>query len=315
MHLTYKVLNVHHYHYGQTTESNNGRAIFSAFLVFVAMLASGGSSASAAVTLAGPGSAAGQVNVPVGIAVDQSKGTVYMADSANRRIDEFNLEGHFEMAFGLGVLNGKEELQMCTTTTACREGLPGFGAGAVQPDSLVVNQATHDLFVAEAENGRVQEFTPGGEFVLMFGKSVDQGPHHAGSVCTANDIKEGDVCGRGVFGNGPGEISNEGGLIPVSVDSSGNVWVGGIERIEKFSSEGVSLPQITLSGVGKVHSLGIDSSGNFYLLSSNIGGVQKPPTISLLAISPNRTVFREEPQLSSSMTPPVLSSRRSAPAK
>jgi DNA-binding beta-propeller fold protein YncE len=55
--------------------------------------------------LGGPqsGGSAGQFNGPSGIAVDQSTGDVYVADSANNRVQEFAEDGTFIRTWGVGV--------------------------------------------------------------------------------------------------------------------------------------------------------------------------------------------------------------------
>src|ERR1700722_840265 len=127
------------------------------------------------------GSGAGQCFPPRGRAVDQSSGDLYVADTGNNRIDEFNQAGTFIRAFGWGVLNGAEELQQCTAT--CQPGLGGSragsgldsdGAGAISnPASISIDQSTGDLYVGEAT--RVQKFSPTGQFLLMFGGGVLDG--------------------------------------------------------------------------------------------------------------------------------------------
>ena len=53
------------------------------------------------------GSGAGQFQAPVGVAVQQSNGNVYVADSANARIEQFNAKGKFIAAWGWGVKDGE----------------------------------------------------------------------------------------------------------------------------------------------------------------------------------------------------------------
>jgi hypothetical protein len=66
------------------------------------------------VTIAKNGNRAAQVDEPKGTAVDHSDGDLYVADTANRRIDKFDPEGHFLEAWGSGVADGESaEPQSC----------------------------------------------------------------------------------------------------------------------------------------------------------------------------------------------------------
>ena len=108
-----------------------------------------------------------------------TSGDVYLADFNNNRIDAFDSAGHFLRAFGFGVLNGAGVLQTCTT--ACEGGRSGSAAGEITPAGVAVDNdpssaSFHDLYVTDTRGSRVEKFTPAGEFLLMFGKGVDQGP-------------------------------------------------------------------------------------------------------------------------------------------
>jgi hypothetical protein len=225
------------------------------------------------VNFAGPGTGAGQVNHPIGVAVDQSSSTVYVADYNNSRVEEFDSAGHFLLAFGWGVLNQAAEPQVCTT--ACEKGLVGFGRGQFNhPLSVAVDQSSHDVYVGDGGNERVEEFSPAGEFILMFGKGVDQTT--GGDICAAALT---DTCGAGSRGETvPGAVN---GPLAMAFDASGSLWVGDINRLERFSPEGAFLSEVLLPGAGPVGSLAIDtdpsspSFGDFYTLKGYVGGVEE----------------------------------------
>jgi NHL repeat/WD40-like Beta Propeller Repeat len=225
-------------------------------------------SATLATTFATFGEGAGLVDEPVGVAVDQSDGVVYVADSENRRIDEFDENGIFIRAFGEGVRTGAEELQVCSTATTCQAGLANNKlagqAGSIRPSGLVVDPATHNLFASDFGRYRVEEFTPAGGFVLAFGHEVDKTTH--GDVCTA---ASGDTCGPGVTGTGPGAFGHAASFpyMPLARDASGHIWVGDINRLEEFSATGAFLSEVTLAGADEVAALAVDSAGKFYTFS------------------------------------------------
>ena len=88
-------------------------------------------------TWGGPGSAEGEFNTPLGIAVDR-QGAVYVADSGNDRIQKFSGSGDFLTAFG-----GR-----------------GSAAGQlINPIGIAVD-ASGLVYVAELANSRVQVFAP-----------------------------------------------------------------------------------------------------------------------------------------------------------
>jgi len=221
------------------------------------------------------GSAAGQVNDPISVAVDQSTGMVYVSDANNARIDEFKRNGTFVRAFGYGVVDGANELEICTTS--CVKGGLSEAPDAIDPDGLVVNSATHDVYVSEPLQNRVAEFTENGAFVTAFGKGVDK-KGHPGNVCSAAFIKEGDECGKGIPTTEPGGFGDEGETppgLPLALDASGDIWVGEIDRLEKFNASGEFLQELALPGGGRLGALGLDTLGNFFILDSAEEALQK----------------------------------------
>jgi hypothetical protein len=238
------------------------------------------SALAAPATIAERGVGAGQVERPTGVAVDQSTHTVFVADESNHRIDEFEEStGHFIRAFGFGVVNGARELQVCTTVTGCANGLnPATNGVGIRPVNLAVEESTGDVYAYDYELHRVERFSSEGQFLLMFGKGVDQGPHHPGDLCTAEDIAGGDKCGAGSSGAGAGELGL--GAAPLALDASGNVWVGDVNRVERFNAKGEYVSQVALPAAsGEVQSLAVDGAGDFYTLRRPVDEEQQitPP--------------------------------------
>jgi hypothetical protein len=69
----------------------------------------------------------GQLINPSGVAVNETTGNIYVVDSGQNRLVEFDAAHHFLAAWGYGVKDGKKELQVCTEK--CLPGLRGHGAG------------------------------------------------------------------------------------------------------------------------------------------------------------------------------------------
>lgn len=163
------------------------------------------------------GEGSGEVNNPNGIAVD-SKNHVWVVDSGNNRVDEFNEKQEFAAAFGFGVTDGANKLEVCTTT--CRKGGSGSENGEFnQPVGVAVRNGY--IWVADNLNNRIEKFTEKYEYVTQFGKS----------------------------GIGNGEFS-----LPhtVAVDEKGDVWVADwSKRIQEFGENGGYKGQLNIAGTGE----------------------------------------------------------------
>jgi len=253
-----------------------------------------------------PGSGAGQLLNPQGVAVDQEDDLLYVADTGNDRIAVFDATtGAFVKAFGWGVADGTTNaLQVCTTT--CFKGIGGTGAGqldnalGIAVDNDPTSPSQHDIYVYESSSSstRVQKFTPEGEFVWMVGGKVNKTTE--ANLCTA---ASGNTCGAGLQGDGEGFFNapgnGRGGV--VSVGPGGTVYVAdqleGVSprptRIQKFSPAGVHQGQLVLpvtGGSGRATGLAVDGDGNVYVGTSGAtGAVRKysPAGTELFVVNPS----------------------------
>ena len=228
------------------------------------------SSATAAppATFADFGVGAGRVSAPKGVAVDQASGAVYVADRENRRVDKFDAEGNFLLAWGAGVADGISlTLQTCgpqasPPTSRCFKGAIfdiGTGRLGMVPDAVAVDQASGEVYVVEGEPRRVTKFNPNGAFLLVFGKNVNKAPGTpTPNLCTAAEVAS---CGGGVAGAGAGEYFTA--PRSVIVDSESRVWVGDGSRIVQFNAAGEYLSQAPVPGGANANSFARDSGGNF----------------------------------------------------
>ncbi len=130
---------------------------------------------------------------------------------------------------------------------ATRFGERGTGAGQFEgPVGVAVDGASHDVYIADQYNHRIDTFEGSGSFLLAWGWEVNlSSPVPELQTCTVAT-----ECRRGAEGEGAGEFSGEGPQ-GVAVDdneslgdlSAGDVYVEdwGNYRVEKFGSEGVFL--------------------------------------------------------------------------
>jgi hypothetical protein len=219
------------------------------------------------------GEGAGQFRRPIGIAVNEETGNVYTADEENNRVDEFSKAGAFVRTWGFGVSDGREELEVCSAPGPCRAGNPGSAGGQLaQPQGLTVDNSaglTHgDVYVEDPGNHRVERFGESGELILTFGGEVNAATH--GDVCAAME-----TCQAGTSGPGPSQFESL-GRNGVTVGPTGIVYVGDIERVQRFMPSGAAEGEIPLpAGVGAVELLAVSTGGELYVLSSGLPGIRK----------------------------------------
>ncbi len=129
--------------------------------------------------LVGPdGAGAGEFVRPTGVAVNQvaghpQQGHVYVRDTDNMRVQEFDADGGFVRAWGWGVATGAEAFEVCTS--GCQQGIAGGGNGQLGATgavaSIAVDPTSGNVYVADPANQRVQEFQGDGDFVSAFGSA------------------------------------------------------------------------------------------------------------------------------------------------
>jgi DNA-binding beta-propeller fold protein YncE len=189
------------------------------------------------------GSGAGQLNTPVGVAIDQTSGNVFVADAGNARVEKFDAMGNFLAAFGWGVRDGKARSEVCTRN--CQAGIPGSGPGQFSnPTSIAFGNASgvasaSKVFVGDAGNNVVEKFDADGGFISTI---------------------DGSTTPQGHF------VS----LAGVAVDQSGNLWTAdaGTSNIDEFNATGAFVRQWTDTH-GPPSAIAVDSTnGAVYVMIS-----------------------------------------------
>lgn len=222
----------------------------------------------------GPGSAAGELDAPRRLAVEDRTGDVFVVDQANDRFQVFapsgssaaflaeSAAGLLSQPFGIAIHEqaGQTEVYVSdagndrlikldsdegnppTFTVDPSFSSPAKGAGPEQVGdfeaSLAVDQATGDLLLADPSDNLVKRFDSSGAFVSAFDGSTAP----AGGFTGLADIA----------------VEGDGGILVV--DSNGPIYVGGEgpsspSRIERFAADGNHLATIAppaLSGNGLV---------------------------------------------------------------
>jgi tripartite motif-containing protein 71 len=174
------------------------------------------------------GGLGGELNGPVGIAVDSS-GNVYVADATNNRIQKFDSSGAWERTWGNGV-NGGAGFEVCTVASSCQPGAGGGLGGEMSNPNGVAVDSGGQVYVADAFNNRIQKFDSAGTWQRAWGNGVSGGGGF--EVCTFAVS-----CVSGTPGVLGGEMVNPQG---VAADSGGRVYVADTfnNRIQRFDSSG-----------------------------------------------------------------------------
>jgi hypothetical protein len=127
-------------------------------------------------SFAAKGAGAGQLQLAEhsGLAIDTSTHNVYVADTGNRRVDEFEANGTFVRAFGAGV--GPLGEDICTTLSTCKAGTSGSTPGEfVAPSFIAVDNtpgpSAGDVYVGDPGDNIVTKFTGEGTLIESWGES------------------------------------------------------------------------------------------------------------------------------------------------
>jgi hypothetical protein len=194
------------------------------------------------------GSGNGQLSGPRGVAVD-SKGDIWVADSGNSRVEEFNEKAEFVKTVGAA----------------------GGGGGQFKEPKGITVDSHNNVWIADTENARVQELNEKGEFVKTFGFGVSNGESKF-QICTSS-------CKAGIAGSGPGQLWMPRSL---AVASNGAVWVADTEnsRVEVFKETGAYEKSVGSagSGIGQFNEpkgITIDSRGNAWVADGGNNRVEE----------------------------------------
>ncbi len=226
----------------------------------------------------------GQFADPRGIAVDTA-GNIYVADTANGRIQKFTVNGAFitkwnsggtlQNPWGIDVSSGyvyvadmsNNRIQKFTNTGTWLANWTPAGSDNLNAPYGLCCDSSGNVYVADSGNIRIQKFDSNGNLLTRWSTTsypYDVAADASGNIYVADlgNTSIDKFTSTGTFitswGSGPGTNPGQfNGPKGVAVDSSGNVYVAdaGNNRIQKFTNTGTFLSMWGRNG-------GDGSSGN-----------------------------------------------------
>jgi len=144
-------------------------------------------------------------------------------------------------------------------------GSSGSGAGQFDEPTSTAVAPNGNVWVADAVNHRLQEFSPSGSFIEAIGWGVSDGKNEF-ETCTSS-------CKAGLVGSERGEFSNPEGL---AINPSGDIYVADSaqDRIQELSSTGTFITAFGSYGTGEgdlwdPHGVAVDGNGNVWVADTN----------------------------------------------
>ncbi|HEX5990620.1 MAG TPA: hypothetical protein VFY75_10470 [Solirubrobacterales bacterium] len=207
----------------------------------------------------------GSMNAPQGIAVNQSSGDVYVTDQGNRRVNQYDGEGHFIRSFGKDIVttgfpgNSPEASAVQTLTVTATGGKYVLKFGGKETGELAFNSTAAEIQAAlqglssiGAGNATVSETTPG-VFKITFAGNLANNPEptiaaesgagepltggtasvadtttgsNAFETCTGNDLcKAGAAAAQGTTNGAFASTIGYPAVAPAGAPNAGNLLV------------------------------------------------------------------------------------------
>src|SRR3984957_3688768 len=208
------------------------------------------------------GSAAGELSNPGSMAMNEETGDIYVADTGNRRIDEFSSSGLFIRAWGWGVANGAAEPQRCEVS--CLQGISGSSPGEFEDPIFVAvdnssGKSKGDVYVADNADSLVTKFDSNGNLITNWGNN---GTGHVANG-QLNGSNATPKTGKYTTVEGPFRAPFDG----IAVGFSGALWVeSDPEYVFEFDESGAFAQSWYAESGHTPFGIDVDISGNVYVI-------------------------------------------------
>lgn len=238
---------------------------------------------------AAAGGGAGQFGPTIGYpAVDPATGNVYVADSANRRLDEFSVTltvgvvtgAEFVRGYGWGASTGAAEFQICTA--ACHAPNTGAGNdpghfGGNSPSRVAVDNAGA-VYASDVGNARVQKFDSSGNPLAIFATGQLSGSPTPADVAV-------NPAGNRVFV-----------VKPCSEATCPGATASNERRLFEFDTAGTLVDTHAVNaGITLVNGVAVAGSGDVYLSAITRRGAELVQRVFILNTLVTPTVEIEPP--------------------
>lgn len=200
----------------------------------------------------------GQLSGAVGLVVNPVNGHVYVTESSNRRVSEFDADGNFVRLWGWDVVmtGGSGDVstsafEICTVVSQCKQAAAAGPNGGQLGNAIgaPVLDASQNVWLPEGGNRRLSRFDASGNFVATYGHNVDALGGTGGlESCTSTVI---GACAAGTQGSAPGQFSLNNPRF-MAIDAPGNVYAvdasnNRVQRFDPLMSSASSFAAATLS--------------------------------------------------------------------
>ncbi len=231
-----------------------------------------------------------------GLAVNDSTHNIYVADTNNHRIDEYEATGGFIRAFGYGVLNGKPELEVCTAT--CRPGISGSAPGQLEtPLFIAIDNSPGgegDVYVADSTDNTITKYTSEGQLMAGWNTNGQLSSPPTEAFIRLNGIAVSDtgnlwIAAKTSLGNELIKYEQTGAYTTVrfvaEAEPSGltlnlaeELYVAnGFPNVGKFTAAGTNVGELFPEGGSNFTGLAVDSAdGDLYLDQESTIDVVEP---------------------------------------
>jgi DNA-binding beta-propeller fold protein YncE len=118
------------------------------------------------------GELGGELSEPTGLGVGPTE-NVYVADTLNDRVQEYDSTGNFQRAWGKDVISGGGTgFEICEVASECKAGEQGELGGELDIPAGISVSPAETAYAVDGQNNRIQEFNPKGGFLRAWGKDV-----------------------------------------------------------------------------------------------------------------------------------------------